>query len=275
VSGPDVSDLYKGVTNESDRIFGGSFYGDFLNWGYWKSETTDQVAACENLVGLVLGMAPRSGPSVLEAGCGIGGVARRLSRDYAQVTGINVIDDQLERCRQLLPSATFHHMNATSLEFPPGSFDDVISIEAAMHFDTRERFFDESFRVLRAGGHLLLADIIATQHVSRSLVTNVEDYDRTLRMAGFVEVRVVDVTRDVCDAHTDYCVWYLRQALAAGNIDQSRFDQGAVGLVARLAATKHYVVAAARKPIDPAPAWRADRHTNEYLSSLLIRTAGT
>jgi len=274
MSGPDVSDLYKEITTERDRIFGRSFYGDFLNWGYWTAETADHIAACENLVELVLAMAPRSGPSVLEAGCGIGGVARRLARDYEHVTGINVMDDQLERCRQLVPTATFLHMNATSLELQPGSFDDVISIEAAMHFNTRERFFEESFRVLRPGGRLLLADIIATAQVSHSQVTSVDDYVRALQTAGFVEVRVVDVTRDVRDAHTDYCLWYLRQHLAAGRIDQSRFDQAAVGLVARLAATKHYVAGCARKPIDRAPAWRADRHTTEYLSSLLTRTAG-
>lgn len=276
MSGPDVSDLYRNNTNESsDRIFGASFYGDFLNWGYWKSETADQIAACENLVELVLAMAPRSGSSVLEVGCGIGGVARRLSRDYERVTGINLVDAQLERCRQLVPSATFLRMDATALEFQPGSFDDVISIEAAMHFNTRERFFEESFRVLRPGGHLLLADIIATHQLSHSQVMDVDGYVRALQAAGFVEVRIFDVSREVTDGHTDYCLWYLRQLLAAGKIDQSRFEREAIGLVARLAATKHYIAGSARKPIERLPPWRGDRHTTEYLSSLLIRTAGT
>src|SRR5678815_2755352 len=97
MSRPDVTDLYKGVTDGRERIFDASFYGDFLNWGYWRADTSNHIAACENLVELVLALAPRGGPSVLEAGCGIGGVARRLARDYAEVTGINIMADQLQK----------------------------------------------------------------------------------------------------------------------------------------------------------------------------------
>jgi 2-polyprenyl-3-methyl-5-hydroxy-6-metoxy-1,4-benzoquinol methylase len=274
MSTPSVTDLYKGVADDRERIFGRSFYGDFLNWGYWKWNTEDHVAACENLVELVLAMAPRSGPSVLEAGCGVGGVSRRLARHYEQVTGINVMPDQLEKCRQLVPTAAFHQMDATALTFDTESFHDVVSIEAAMHFDTRERFFGESFRVLRPGGHLLFADIIAAPQVSRSNVTSVEDYARALEAAGFAEARVIDVTRDTAGAHADYCLWYLRDRLERGAIDQRRFDQAAVGIVARLAATKHYVVGSARKPPDGRPPWREAPHAGTYLSLLLTATAG-
>ena len=273
MSSPDVTDLYKGVADKRDRVFGKSFYGDFLNWGYWKADTANHVDACENLVELVLAMAPRSGDSVLEAGCGVGGVSRRLSQHYKQVTGINIMPDQLEQCRPLVPTATFHKMDATALEFDKATFDDVISIEAAMHFNTRERFFGESHRVLRPGGHLAFADIIAAPAVSRSNVTSVEDYTRALEAAGFVEVRVVDVTKDISLAHADYCLWYLRDCLERGAIDQQHYDKGVVGVVTRLAATHYYVVGSARKPFETQPAWRANPQTSHCMSSLLTATA--
>jgi SAM-dependent methyltransferase len=142
-----------------------------------------------------------------------------------------------------------------------------------MHFDTRERFFGEALRVLRPGGRLLLADIIATPQLGLGNVTNVAEYARALELAGFGEVRVLDVTRDVCYAHVDYCLWHLRDRLHRNTIDQRRFDLAAIGQVARLAATKYYVVASARKRLQDAPAWRSAPHTGEYLSSLLISTA--
>jgi ubiquinone/menaquinone biosynthesis C-methylase UbiE len=273
MSGPHVTDLYPGVADDRDRIFDRRFQGDFLNWGYWTCETADHITASENLVDLVLAQAPRSGPSVLEAGCGLGGVAERLTRHYQRVTGINIMADQLERCRQLVPAATFLEMDATKLALPDGSVDDVVSIEAAMHFDTRERFLAESFRVLRAGGRLLISDIIAAPQLSRSRVTGPADYAHALEAVGFAEVRVTDVSRDTSLAHAEFCLWYLRNCLEGGAIDQPRYDRVAVGIIARLAATRCYVIASARKPPEAPPAWRREPHVGPYLSALLTATA--
>src|SRR5678816_4246097 len=159
----DVVDLYKNALKSGTRIFGADFFGDFLNFGYWRADTTSQREACENLVELVLSFLPVRQGTVLEAGCGVGGVAKYISRYFAPsaITGINVVDEQLKACRERLPAASFQAMDAARLTFDDATFDVVLSVESAFHYETREQFFMHAFRVLKPGGYLALADILS------------------------------------------------------------------------------------------------------------------
>ena len=61
---------------------------------------------------------------------------------------------QLEAAHENAPGCAFHLMDATDLKFPDGSFENMICVEAAFHFDTRGQFFREAVRVLQPGGRL-------------------------------------------------------------------------------------------------------------------------
>lgn len=277
---PDVDDLYQNVVGPGRRLLGHDYYGDFLNWGYWKADTETQIQACENLVDLVMSLVPSREDNLLEAGCGIGGVIRRLAdrRHYhyppAALTGINIMPDQLEACRRLVPDANFVEMNAARMTFPEDSFATVISVEAAFHFNTREQFLREALRVLRPGGYLAIADIIGFPlEGSRNFVANPAEYQRILREAGFCEVRVIDVTADTIWGHADRVLAFLRRLVADHQATEEEIELAALGRVARVAAGRYYVVAGGRKPIPGKPAWRADGGVAEYLSTLLVRTA--
>jgi len=107
------------------------------------------------------------GSRVLDVGCGIGGSAHILARDYGfDVLAISISPGQITRARELTPDALAHCqfavMDALALELPDGNstqgFDAVWSVEAGPHMPDKQRYADELLRVLRPGGLLAVAD---------------------------------------------------------------------------------------------------------------------
>ena len=102
------------------------------------------------------------GSRVLDVGCGIGGSARILARDYGlDVIGISISPAQIQRATELTPSGLPCHfavMDALNLQLPDQSFDAVWSVEAGPHMPDKQRYADELLRVLKPGGRLAVAD---------------------------------------------------------------------------------------------------------------------
>ncbi|HKY42798.1 MAG TPA: class I SAM-dependent methyltransferase [Pyrinomonadaceae bacterium] len=110
----------------------------------------------------VLKQADLKGKDVLEIGCGAGGGAAFIARNYQpkSVTGIDLLPVNIEEAeaRGSVPGLTFAVGDATSLEFPDNSFDVVVNIESSHCYSSIEKFFSEVKRVLKPGGVFLFAD---------------------------------------------------------------------------------------------------------------------
>lgn len=102
-----------------------------------------------------LGYVFRGDESLLDAGCGDGGVARLLRKRVGQVTAIDVEPSAAWQDEQAL---SFHTADAESLPFEDDSFDLVHSKDSLHHMEEPERALAEYRRVLKPGGHALIVE---------------------------------------------------------------------------------------------------------------------
>jgi SAM-dependent methyltransferase len=98
------------------------------------------------------------GSRVLDLGCGSGvPVVRDLVTAGHHVTGIDISEVQIRRAQELVPEADFITADATSVDFPDGSFDAVVSLYALIHvpLDEQPPLLRKIASWLRPGGWFL------------------------------------------------------------------------------------------------------------------------
>jgi len=155
-----------------------------------------------------------AGRSVLDIGCGAGGVTLHILRkhDAGHVTGFDVeepvIRHAVDRAAMMGETyrASFVQAAPGELPFADASFDIVFSKDALLHVPDKDALFADIFRVLKPGGVFAasdwlishdgepsqdMKDYVAAEGLSFSMASPAR-YRRAMEQAGFADIAIVD-----------------------------------------------------------------------------------
>jgi len=115
--------------------------------------------------------------SVLDVACGPGILSAAIAKSAREVVAFDLTPQMLkkaaQRCTEAgLDNVTFREGNATELPFADAAFDAAVTRLSVHHFDRPVRVMSEIFRVLRPGGHFVLADVISSEVPAESELQN-------------------------------------------------------------------------------------------------------
>merc|ERR1712038_2143360 len=172
---------------------------DFLNAGQYKRNgilryervfghtfvSTGGLTTTKQIVDPI-GLKP--GMKVLDIGCGTGGSAFYMARNFGcEVLGLDLSDNMLavayehkltmeEKVQHLV---SFRFLDATLAEFPENYFDCVYTRDAVMHIAEKELMYSKVLKWLKPGGKLVISE-----------------YGHVLKKVGFKNVQAIDKTAE-------------------------------------------------------------------------------
>ena len=201
------------------------YHGGYLSYGYWKKNGINYVEAAEDLLDLLCSKLNLDNDSyLLDIGCGMGAQNVYIFNKYKpkKINAIDATRIHVDFSRTRASKAgldknavSFYHGSALSMPFPDDHFTHALSVEAPEHFDTREKFFYELFRVLKKGGVVAISDYSLTRKpkniIEKMLVRLVAwlwqvpkanlygnmEYKEKMKKAGFTNVTIENIGRDV------------------------------------------------------------------------------
>jgi microcystin synthetase protein McyJ len=207
----------------------------YANYGYWLRDNMTIDEACDAMTDLVAtALELKESDHLLECGCGYGASAIYLAQKYqpAKILGLDVSEVRIEEGQGMVREYGLEEKVAIAFgdaakmpEIATASFDKIMAIECAFHFNTRQLFFQEAFRVLKPGGILVVVDILPAkdfpleQHTLEEIRyflsadvrmyadTNIysqQTYEEYLQAAGFNPVKLQSIKDKVVMQFADH-----------------------------------------------------------------------
>jgi len=208
--------------DQTQRLYKAFWHRDksyAIHYGYWDIKTKNHQEALLNqnrFMADALKIHP--GAKILDAGCGIGGSALWLAKNFdVHVIGITLSRGQLEEARKLANNhklqerVEFGAQDYLHTNFAKNSFDIVWGLESVCHAKRKKEFLTEAYRVLKPGGKIVVADGFLKRDVKDSEeeiykdfidgfvlpnIAKVDDFKKWMKEADFKNVKFWDNTEE-------------------------------------------------------------------------------
>ncbi len=169
----------------------------------------------------------KEGQTVVDLGSGAGNdcfIARAVVGDKGKVIGVDFSDDMIALARQNVQKLGFNNVELVqgeieAIPLPDGTADVVVSNCVMNLVPDKKKAFAETFRILKAGGHFSISDIVYTGEMPAALrevadlysgcvsgAVPKEEYLKTIAEAGFENVQTpitkqIVIPQEVLDEH--------------------------------------------------------------------------
>jgi len=123
----------------------------------WEGDEATEVIKSAFKEGII-----KSGDGVLDIGCGFGRNANWLAKMGAEVTAVNINDDEIRQAKlkaqEAQVSVNYIHADATSLPFPNNSFEIALDLGCSHMIPSKKdqrKAMRQTARILKPGGYLI------------------------------------------------------------------------------------------------------------------------
>jgi tocopherol O-methyltransferase len=196
------------------KIFWRSHKNLCLHYGFHDNGQRHNQAVVRMIEVLADKVKVTSKDRVLDAGCGVGGSSVWLAENIGcQVLGIDInrnfvnIAQREARRKNLNSLVSFYEMNFCQTSFRENVFDIVWAEESSCHAENKQAFLMEMSRILRPGGHIIIADGYKTRESSELTknltgwavpnIPSVTEFTDFLTKTGFQHVVCEDISDKV------------------------------------------------------------------------------
>ncbi len=195
-------------------------WGEHMHHGFYgidgKTKKDDHQAQIDLIHELLNWSKIQKPLTILDAGCGVGGSSRYLSKYYnAQVTGLTLSNVQAEYAQILNKKAGINSVNIIvkdmmTLAKSDGSYDLIWSLESAEHIENKKKLLETFYDLMKPDGKLIMAtwcirdsppelnkkELALAGKISKLYflppMISMNDYDTIIKNTGFKNVCAAD-----------------------------------------------------------------------------------
>jgi cyclopropane fatty-acyl-phospholipid synthase-like methyltransferase len=214
----DLANCYGGTkwVKEVNELFPPTKLG-CINYGYWDSvpekitlelRERSQIELYKRLFSF---SNVKINDKILEVGCGRGHGVFLLDSLGMKPQGIDLIEKQIETCRQSYPLLNFNVGSADKTGLKSNHFDAVISLEAAQHFPDFLGFCKEAHRILKVHKTFAISTFFFVDYQSRRRIKRlipsdvsgthhcieIKRAENYLKLSGFKNIQIQSIGEHV------------------------------------------------------------------------------